>query len=158
VPLVELPIPAWLPLLAAQTPAFDWPVVLRSMGLLLLAAVLAGLVAEYLHLPKVTAYLLVGVLLGPQVLKAIPAENLHFFMPLERLAMSLVLFGMGCHFTLAHVRRILRPVLRLSAGELTFTFLLVFGGLFALYGYWFELGIVPALPYPWLSLTSTPSP
>jgi Kef-type K+ transport system membrane component KefB len=130
------------------------------MGLLLLAAVLAGLVAQRLHLPKVTAYLLVGVLLGPQALKAIPHGSLDFFLPLERLAMSLVLFGMGCHFTLSHVRRILRPVLRLLTGEATLTFVLVAGGLFVAYACWSDLGIdawQPAVLFGALAIATAPA-
>ena len=37
-----------------------------TFGLVLAAALLAGLLADYLRLPKVTAYLLVGILLGPR--------------------------------------------------------------------------------------------
>ena len=56
-------------------------------------------------------------------------EHLHLLEPLTSLAISLVLFNLGCHFPMARVRRILRRVLRLSLGELTATFLLVLVGL-----------------------------
>ncbi len=135
--------------------SFDWQIAL-SLGLLLAAALVAGGLASYVKLPKVTAYLLVGILLGPTILRqaehlsATPpagiesvspeapsgaaAEHLRGdpFEPLTKLAISLVLFNLGCHFPLARARRILGRALRLSAGELSATFLLVSGGILLL--------------------------
>jgi Kef-type K+ transport system membrane component KefB len=102
---------------------------LVTLGLLLVAALLGGRLAEYLRLPKVTAYLLAGMLVGPGILHCVREEHLHLLEPLTSLAISLVLFNLGCHFPMARVRRILRRVLRLSLGELIATFLLVLVGL-----------------------------
>jgi len=110
----------------------DWHLVVMVLGMMLFAAVVGGWLAQMLHLPRVTAYLVVGLTLGPSVLDRIHEDQLQYLIPLERLAMALVLFGMGCHFTFAHFRRIIRRVLRLSFGELTLTFVLVTGGMFAL--------------------------
>jgi len=96
-----------------------------SFGLLLTVALVAGQAALWLRLPRVTAYLLVGLLLGPHVFGAIPEEHLQRFHPLLDMAMALVLFNMGCHFSLGYFRKILRGALRLSAGELAVTMLLV---------------------------------
>ncbi len=96
-----------------------------SLGLLLIAALVAGQVAYWLRLPRVTAYLLVGLALGPNFLRIVPAEHLHRFHPLGEMAMALVLFGMGCHFSLTFFRRIMRRALWFSVGELFVTFALV---------------------------------
>ncbi len=82
-----------------------------------------------MRLPKVTSYLLVGVVLGPSVLHWVPREHVHAMEPLTQLAIALVLFNLGCHFPMARLRRIFRPALRLSVGELGMTFLLVVVGL-----------------------------
>jgi Kef-type K+ transport system membrane component KefB len=108
---------------------FDWQLVLVKLGLLLGFALLAGGVSEYLRVPKETAYLLVGIGMGPGILGWITAEHVELFTPLTRLAIALVLFNLGCRFPLTRIRRIFRRVLRLSAGELSGTFLLVAGGL-----------------------------
>ncbi len=107
-----------------------------TTGLLLVSALVGGIVARALRLPRVTAYLLVGLLLGPHSLQVLPAEHLEHLEPIGRLAMALVLFNMGCHFPLDHFRRIISGVLRLSAGELGLTFLLVSGGLVLLGESW----------------------
>lgn len=126
-----------------------WYLVVLALGLLLGAALLGAQVAALCRLPRVTAYLLVGMLLGPYVLGTVPASwpaavgapaafaaGLHTFAvsleklePLADLAMALVLFNIGCHFTLVHFRKTFRRALHLSAGELGMTFVCVAGGL-----------------------------
>lgn len=100
-----------------------------SFGLLLIAALAAGQAALWLRLPRVTAYLLVGLVLGPHVARVVPLEHLEHFHPLRDMAIALVLFHMGCHFSFSHFRKILRGALRLSAGELAMTVLLVTVGM-----------------------------
>ena len=118
----------------------NWHVVL-VLGILLGVALMAGALAGFVRIPKVTAYLLVGALLGPSALQWIEMEQIGLLEPLTKLAIALVLFNLGCHFTLARARRILRRVMRLSAGELTTTFLLVFLGLGLVHGSW-ELALL----------------
>ncbi|MCA9130278.1 MAG: cation:proton antiporter, partial [Planctomycetales bacterium] len=96
-----------------------------SLGLLLLASLLGGIAADLLRVPKVTAYLLAGMIVGPSAANLISQEQLHHLAPLAKLAMALVLLELGCHFPLAQLRPILRHALWLSAGELVATFLAV---------------------------------
>lgn len=105
-----------------------------TIGLLLAASLVVGLLADLIHLPKVTAYLLVGLVLGPSVFNVIPHENAHAFDPLLKLAMALVLFNLGAQFAFTRIRAIARRGLGLSLGENLFTFAIVTGGLI-LYGH-----------------------
>ncbi len=132
----------------------DWYLAL-TVGLLLGAALLAGLVARMLYLPSVTAYLLVGLALGPHtpLLKLfegvaerlgfsislagrhISPEHLVHLEPAGKFAIALVLFNMGCHFPLSSFRRMVKRLLPMSVGELSTTMVLVTGGL-SLLGMW----------------------
>jgi len=103
--------------------------VVITIGLLLTVALLAGEAAVLLRLPKVTAYLLVGVLFGHSALDIVPEEHLMRIQPLANLAIALVLFNLGSQFPLARVRRIFRNIVRLSVGDLGFTLLAVAVGL-----------------------------
>ncbi|MDG2221003.1 MAG: cation:proton antiporter [Rubripirellula sp.] len=96
-----------------------------TLGLLLGVCLAAGLFADLLYLPKVTAYLLVGLLVGPHALNLLPEEHLSSFEPLLKLAMALVLFNLGCEFTFVKFRRVAAHCLILSAGEILITFTLV---------------------------------
>ncbi|MDA8743729.1 cation:proton antiporter [Rubripirellula amarantea] len=100
-----------------------------TLGLLLGVCLAAGVFADLLHLPKVTAYLLVGLLVGPSLLDLVPIDHVHIFEPILKLAMALVLFNLGCEFTFAKFRRIARRCLILSAAEIFATFSLVTLGL-----------------------------
>ena len=136
-------------------PPTDWHIAM-TLGVLLGAALLAGLLAESLRLPRVTAYLVVGLVLGPQVLTAISENDLVSLDPVGKLAMALVLFSMGCHFTLVHVRRIYRRVLRLSTGEIGLTFFLVSGGLLVL-GIVFGISWQEAVLFGSLAVATAPA-
>lgn len=96
-----------------------------SLGVLLLASLAGGILADLIRVPKVTAYLLAGMLVGPSLLHAITAEHVEQLEPLTKLAMALVLLELGCQFSLAHLRPVLKHAIWLSAGELLVTFVLV---------------------------------
>ncbi|MCA9134101.1 MAG: cation:proton antiporter [Planctomycetales bacterium] len=96
-----------------------------SLGILLLASLIGGIAADVVRIPKVTAYLLAGMVVGPSVAHAISGEHIHHFEPFTKLAMALVLLELGCRFPLAHLRPILKRALWLSGGEMLCTFLCV---------------------------------
>lgn len=106
--------------------------VMFTLGVLLAAALAAGGIGQWLRLPKVTSYLLMGVLLGPSVLGWVPHEHIKQIEPVTRLAIALVLFNLGCHFPMTRVRRIFRQTMRFSAGELALTFAMVAPGVWLL--------------------------
>lgn len=122
-----------------------WPTVL-TLGTLICAALIGGWLAQILRLPRVTAYLLVGLLFAPATYQAMPAslqafmpqsapgyeQHIEHLDPIGKLAMALVLFVLGSHFPLNRFRKVLRRVLRLSAGELGLTFVFVCGGMLLL--------------------------
>ncbi len=96
-----------------------------SLGILLLASLVGGIFADLVRIPKVTAYLLAGMLVGPSVLHAINEQHIHDLEPFTKLAMALVLLELGCRFQLSHLRPVLQRALWLSIGELSTTFFFV---------------------------------
>lgn len=104
-----------------------------TLGFLLAASLAAGLLGELFRLPKVTSYLLVGILFGP-ALHWVPHDQVEQLKPLLKLAMGLVLFQLGSHFPISQVKAISKRLLTLSGGELGLTFLLVTSGVFAVSG------------------------
>jgi Kef-type K+ transport system membrane component KefB len=103
--------------------------VTSTLGLLLAVCLAAGVLADLVHLPKVTAYLLVGLLVGPSALDWVPPEHVKLFEPLLKLAMALVLFNLGCEFTFSKVRRVAAHCMTLSIAEITATAVFVTLGL-----------------------------
>ncbi len=129
--------------------------------MLLGAALLAGQLARLLHLPSVTAYLLVGLAMGPHtpLLKLIERaagqfgysislagnhlseEHLALLEPVGKFAIALVLFNIGCRLPISSFRRIVKRLLPISLGELITTMVLVTGGLWLLGALWGDTGL-----------------
>ena len=93
-----------------------------SLGLLLAAGVFGGMIAGSIGLPRVTLFILMGLLLGPSAFDWIPHEHLHELKPVQNLALAIVLLQIGSRFTLVSFRRIMRAAVPLSVGELVCTF------------------------------------
>ncbi len=123
-----------------------------SLGMLLIASLLGGIVADLMRIPRVTAYLLAGVAVGPSVAGLVTTEHMHHLMPLTKLAMALVLLELGCQFPLAQLRPILRHATWLSIGELLTTFFFVAVGVGVL-GY----GLATAVLLAALALATAPA-
>lgn len=96
-----------------------------SVGLILIAAVLAGHLAQLARVPEVTGYLLIGVLIGPAALDVISHENLTTLSFLSDVALGLILFNIGAIFEIGNFRHLGPGVIRITAWEATLAFVLV---------------------------------
>ena len=96
-----------------------------SVGLILVAALLAGHIAQLARIPEVTGYLLIGVAIGPAALDLISHENLTALGFLSEVALGLILFNIGAIFEVSNFSRVGRGVVRITAWEATLAFVLV---------------------------------
>ena len=96
-----------------------------SVGLILVAALVAGHLAQLIRVPEVTGYLLVGVAIGPASLDLISHDNLIALGFLSEIALGLILFNIGAIFEASNFRRVGPGVLRVTAWEATLAFTLV---------------------------------
>ncbi len=81
------------------------PVVVISVALMLLAGFLGTRITKLLKLPNVTAYILVGILLGPYCLDLVPAyvsEGMDF---ISDIALAFIAFSVGEYFRFSVLRR-----------------------------------------------------
>jgi Kef-type K+ transport system membrane component KefB len=76
--------------------------------------------------PEVTAYILVGVALGPSALGWISAANVASLHILSQVALGLILFSVGSVFRFEHFRHIGRRVVLLTLAESSASGVLVF--------------------------------
>ncbi len=123
-----------------------------SLGMLLVAGVIAGYLAGWIGVPKVSLYILAGLALGPSLLGWIPPNHLHELDPVLKLALAMVLLEIGSRFKVGMIRRIIHSAVPLSVGELVFTFVLVSGGV-----YMFGEPLRPALLLGGLALATAPA-
>jgi len=100
-----------------------------SVGLILMAALVAGHLAQLVRVPEVTGYLLVGVVIGPSALDFISHANVAALGFLGDVALGLILFNIGAIFEAANFQRVGRGVVRVTLWEATGAFVLVFAAL-----------------------------
>ena len=124
-------------LLAAIGQARSWrvdtgtPVALAAGGLLL-CGLFAGKVAKGLGLPRLTGYLVIGVVVGPYALGFIPGAGVKGLELVKGLAVSLIALVAGTELQLGLIRRVGARVAALCVAVCGVTFLVGFGALFAL--------------------------
>ena len=98
-----------------------------QLGLLLLSGLLAGQVANKIAVPRVAAYVLIGVLFSPELLG-------HYFhptsdtwsQPITHIALSIIAFVIGGSITLAQLQRIGKSIIGIALGESFGAMLMVF--------------------------------
>ncbi len=112
---------------------------LLSLGILIIGGVLAGELAVRFRAPRITGYLLLGMVAGPHALGLETARDAQLLRLFEELALGLIALTAGGEFRLEAVRRRLRPLLAITAAHTTGILVLVAGGL------WLVLQVVPFL-------------
>ena len=99
-----------------------------TAGTLLAVSLAFAALIDRFHVPKVTAYLLVGMLAGSHGFGWVSTETMHALEPFADLAMAFVLFNLGSLFPISKLSR-LKRLLPLSLGEQVATLVIVTIGL-----------------------------
>jgi len=96
-----------------------------GLGFILLAGLLSAKIIKKIKFPAVTAYLLLGILIGPSLLKLVPEEILGASGLISNIVLGIIAFGIGQNFSRYHLRRIGRSVLWISVLEACGAWILV---------------------------------
>ena len=104
---------------------------LLTFGFLILAAHTTGALAASVRLPRVVGYLGAGVLFGPSVLDVVTTDSASALAPVSSLAIALIAFLAGAELRWAEVRERGRAISRILCVELSLSFVLLAGLLFA---------------------------
>lgn len=87
---------------------------LAPVGAVILLGVLGGRLAKGVKLPKVTGYLVAGVIIGPSVLNLIPSSVVSSLSLINDIALGLIMFAMGGVFEIHHIRSVGKKALWLT--------------------------------------------
>lgn len=117
---------------------FDAALPTLTFGFLMLAAYLAGDVLARFKIPKITGYIVAGILLGPEVSNFVTAETAAELKLIDDLALSFIALAAGGELRLSE----LRPRARSVVWTLVLTVVLVFPGMAA-----FVAVAQPLLPF-----------
>lgn len=92
------------------------------LGFILLAGFAAGKLINYLRLPAVTGYLLIGLLLGPSLFGLITSESISVLTPVNSVALSIIAFLIGGEFSLAQLKKCGKSVILIAIFEVVGAF------------------------------------
>jgi Kef-type K+ transport system membrane component KefB len=77
--------------------------------------------------PAVTAYLLIGILIGPRLLNLIPVQVINVSDFISNFVLGIIAFMLGTHFTLNDLKAAGKPVILISVLEAGFAWIMVTG-------------------------------
>lgn len=88
-----------------------------GLGFILFAGLLSAKIIKKIGFPAVTAYLLLGIIIGPSVFKLVPDGILGASGLISNIVLGIIAFGIGQNFSRYHLRRIGKSVLWISVLE-----------------------------------------
>lgn len=88
-----------------------------GLGVILILGLLSGKIAERIKTPAITAYLVLGILIGPYVLRILPMNVIKTSGIISNIALSLIAFSIGQNFSKEIFRSIGKEVLWISILE-----------------------------------------
>lgn len=100
---------------------------LLSVGIIILLGLLGGRLSHKLKVPKVTGYMITGLIFGPSVLGLISSETLADIHMINDIALGLILFAIGGEVELHHLKSMGRKVIFIALAESLGSFVLVTG-------------------------------
>ncbi len=99
-------------------------------GLILISGFIFGELAKLARLPKVTGYILAGVLLNPQLFSIIPNDISEHTNLITNISLSFITFSVGGTLLYSKVKALGKSITYITIFEAETAFLLVFIGLF----------------------------
>lgn len=90
-----------------------------SLGIILLAGLFAAKILRQIKFPAVTAYLLLGIVIGPHLLNLVSAGIINSSGLISNVVLSIIAFGLGQNFSREHFKKIGKSVLIISVLEAT---------------------------------------
>jgi Kef-type K+ transport system membrane component KefB len=113
-----------------------------ALGFALIAAAIAGELLERVRLPRVTGYLLFGMICGPYLANIITRPMARELQLINGLAVVLIAFIAGLEMNFRRLRPRLRAMLQLGGTAIGIMYVVLFGGFWLL---WPWLPIAPEL-------------
>lgn len=99
---------------------------LLSVGIVILLGILGGKLSHRVGIPRVTGYMLTGLLFGPSVLGLISSGTLQDIRLINEIALGLILFAIGGEIELNHLKAMGKKVVLIALAESLGAFVLVF--------------------------------
>jgi len=101
-----------------------------SLGIILFTGLFAAKILHRFRFPAVTAYLILGIIIGPHLLNLVAPGVINSSGLISNIVLSIIAFGLGQNFSKEHFRKIGKSVLTISILEAAGAWLLITLALF----------------------------
>lgn len=91
------------------------------LGFLLLAAFICGELAREVKLPRITGYLVIGILFGPDIFHLLPRDTVDDFRLINGTALSLIALQAGGELRLKQIRARMKSIGSITASQIVIT-------------------------------------
>ncbi len=118
--------------------------IIMSLAMILMGGFLMTRITKLLKLPNVTAYIVVGVLLGPNCINAVPESIIAGTEFLSDISLALIAFGVGEFFKISALKRCGLPAMAITVIEALVVSGIMFCVMFFVLGLDFSISIVLA--------------
>jgi len=98
---------------------------LLSVGMVILLGLLGGKLSHRIKIPRVTGYMITGLIFGPSVLGLISAGTLKDIQMINEIALGLILFAIGGEIELRHLKAMGKKLFFIAFAESLGAFVLV---------------------------------
>lgn len=96
-----------------------------GLAVIIIAGFIGAKLLRRVHFPAVTAYLLIGILIGPRILNIIPGKIIGFSNEISYFVLGVIAFSLGEHFTFYELKAAGKSVLWISILEAAGAWLIV---------------------------------
>ena len=99
-----------------------------TVGIVIFTGFMFGEIVSKVHLPRVTGYILAGVLLNPGLLHFVPPTFVHSTETVINIALAFITFSVGGSLCYSRIRDLGKSILWITAFEAELAFLAILGG------------------------------
>jgi Kef-type K+ transport system membrane component KefB len=125
---------------------------LASVGAVMLLGLLGGKLAHLARLPRVSGYIVTGIIIGPSVLGLISHQIVESISIINDIALGLIMFAIGGVFEIHHIRSVGNKIVWLTIGQSLATMLIIAGALSAI-----GMDVVPAILLGTIGIATAPA-
>lgn len=80
--------------------------ILTYISIMLVAALIAGKIVKQMHLPNVTGYLVIGLIIGPHCLNILQEELIDSVTLITEFALGCIAFSIGAEFKISFLKKV----------------------------------------------------
>ncbi|MBD3402176.1 hypothetical protein GF420_04720 [candidate division GN15 bacterium] len=125
---------------------------LAPVGAVMLLGLLGGKLARLAHLPKVSGYLITGIVIGPSVFGLISTEIVQGLRLVNDIALGMIMFAIGGVFEFNHIKSVGQRIFWLTLGQTVGVVLLVTTGLYVV-----GMELYPSLLLGMIAIATAPA-